>query len=284
MTGVHRHARPILVLGATGKTGRRVAEQLDRRGHAVRIGSRRAEPAFDWSDRATWEAAVQSVGATYLLDPADFGAEDGAAVLRDFCALAVAHGTRRFVFLSSRDLGDAGDAGLLERERVVEESGAEWTILRPSWFAQNFSEEPFLANQVRGGLVTLSTGDGLEPFIDADDIAEVAAVALTEDGHAGETYNLSGPRLMTFGEAIDTIARLSGHDVRFVAGTSEECIASLEAHGTSHAFAVFTDQLFRWIGEGRNAMLADGVQRVLGREPRDFEEYVQRTPADAWRG
>jgi uncharacterized protein YbjT (DUF2867 family) len=130
VTGVHRHARPILVLGGTGRTGRRIVGQLDRRGHAVRVGSRRAEPALDSSDRATREAAVQGVRATYVLDPADVGAEDGAAVLRDFCALAVAGGTRRLVFLSSRDLGNAGDAGLVERERVVQESGADWTILQ----------------------------------------------------------------------------------------------------------------------------------------------------------
>ena len=279
--------QPILVLGGTGKTGRRVVEQLNRRWRAVRVASRRAEPAFDWNDRSTWEAAVQGVGAMYVPDPAelvDSQAQDGAYALRDFCELAVGAGTRRFVFLSARDLGNAEDASLIEGEQVVKDAGAEWTILRPTWFAQNFSEEPFLCDQVSRGVVTLSTGDGLEPFIDAEDIAEVAAVTLTEDGHAGLTYELSGPRLMTFGEAIETITRLGGHDVRFVAGTSEECVASLEAHGISHESSVFIDQLFLWIGEGRNAMLADGVQRVLGREPRDFEEYVRRTPAEAWRG
>lgn len=279
--------QPLLVLGGTGKTGRRVVEQLRRRGRSVRVASRRSEPAFDWNDRATWEAVVQGAVAAYVLDPAFVAGsepEEGAVALRDFCTLAVAAGTRRFVFLSARDLGNADDESLFEGERTVKASGAEWTILRPSWFAQNFSEEPFLAGQVSRGVVTLSTGDGLEPFIDAEDIAEVAAVALTEDGHAGETYELSGPRLLTFGEAIETIHRVGGHDVRFVAGTSEESVASLEAQGLEHDFAVFTDRLFQWIAEGRNAMLSDGVQRVLGREPHDFVEYVRRTPADAWRG
>jgi uncharacterized protein YbjT (DUF2867 family) len=279
--------QPILVLGGTGKTGRRVVEQLRARGWAVRVGSRRGEPPFDWNDRATWEAAVQGAAAAYVIDPslvAGSEPEEGARALRDFLALAVGAGTRRFVFLSARDLVNVGDPSLFEGERAIRESGAEWTILRPAWFAQNFSEEPFLAGQVAGGVVTLSTGDGLEPFIDAEDIAEVAAVALTEDGHAGETYELSGPRLLTFREAVETIRTLGGHDVRFVDGTSEQSVASLEAHGLEHEFAVFTDRLFGWIAEGRNARLSDGVQRVLGREPRDFADNVRRTPAAAWRG
>lgn len=277
----------ILVLGGTGKTGRRVVEQLKRRGHAVRAASRRAEPPFDWADRSTWEPAVQGVGAAYVLDPAYVAGseeQDWTAALRDFCALAIAAGTRRFVFLSSRDLGNHGDESMLEGEHVMRESGAEWTILRPAWFAQNFTEEPFLAGQVARGVVTLSTGEGREPFIDAEDIAAVAAVALTEDGHAGQVYELTGPRLLTFGEAVETIARLGGHDVRFVAGTSEASVASLEAEGLDHEFAVFTDRLFQWIAEGRNARLTDDVERVLGRAPRDFEEYVRRTPPDGWRG
>lgn len=149
----------------------------------MRVASRRGEPPFDWNDRATWQAAVQDVAAAYVIDPALVAGsepEEGAGALRDFLALAVGAGTRRFVFLSARDLVNVGDPSLFEGEHAIRESGAEWTILRPAWFAQNFSEEPFLAGQVSSGVVTLSTGDGLEPFIDAEDIAEVAAVALTE--------------------------------------------------------------------------------------------------------
>ncbi|SDK21710.1 NAD(P)H-binding protein [Nonomuraea jiangxiensis] len=271
---------PILVVGATGKTGRRVTSLLRGRGADVRAASRRAPTPFDWYDTATWEPAVRGAVAAYLVDSQG---SDAPAQLREFGELARAAGVRRLVLLSSRDWAVSGGEEYLTGERAVQESGVEWTILRATWFAQNFSEDPLLADQVLAGELRLPTGQGLEPFIDADDIAEVAAATLVEDGHAGRIYELSGPRLLTFGTAIDEIARATGRDIRYVPVTPEEHAAHLLGRGEDRAFVDLVNTLFSWIRDGHNAHLSDGVRQVLGRPPRDFTEYVTTTATTgAW--
>ncbi|MGH3811246.1 MAG: NAD(P)H-binding protein [Pseudonocardiaceae bacterium] len=264
----------ILILGGTGKTGRRVASRLQQHGLRVRAASRNGPTRFDWHDEGTWAPALDGAQAAYLVDSQ--GA-DAAVTLGAFSERAVARGVKRLVLLSSRDWGVSGDAALLASERAVKDSGTEWTILRPTWFAQNFSEVPFLRDPVINGEVILPTGDGLEPFIDADDIAEVAVATLTEDGHAGQTYELSGPRLLTFGAAVEEIAKATGQDILYLPVSQEEYAAHLVERGVSAEVAEILNTLFGWISEGWNAHLSDGVQRVLGREPRDFTNYVKAT-------
>lgn len=266
--------RSILVLGGTGKTGRRVASRLEQRGLRVRAASRKGPARFDWDDTATWAPALDSVQAAYLVDSQ---ASNAAVTLGGFSERAVASGITRLVLLSARDWGVSGDAALLASERAVQNSGTEWTILRPTWFAQNFSEASFLRDPVINGEVMLSAGNGLEPFIDAEDIAEVAVAALTEDGHAGQTYELSGPRLLTFGAAVQEIAKATGRDIPYLPVSQEEHAALLVERGVPAEVAEFMTLMFGWISEGRNAHLSDGVQRVLGRDPRDFTDYVKAT-------
>lgn len=266
----------ILVLGATGKTGRRVVAQLEQRGATVRAASRRSATHFDWGDRATWAPALAGVRAVYLVDSQ---APDAAETLGAFCAAAAAAGVSRLVLLSSRDAGVSGGLTWLDGERAVRAAGPEWTILRPTWFMQNFSEEPYLHGPVRAGTLAVSTGAGLEPFIDAEDIAEVAATVLTEPGHAGRIYELSGPRLLTFGDALAEIATVTGRDLRFVPVSGEEYAALAAEQGSAPGLVEALVLLFGWIAEGRNAHLSDGVHRVLGREPRDFTEYAKTTAA-----
>lgn len=268
--------RTILVLGATGTTGRRVIAQLRRQGVSTKAASRSSPTRFEWQDEATWGPALEGTDAVYLIKSA--GPAAGAAErLGAFCELAVASGTHRLVLLSYRDA--ANESKLPDSERAVKNSGAEWTILRPSWFAQNFSEGDFLRRSVLSGEVVLSAGDGLEPFIDAEDIAAVAAAVLTEDGHAGRTYDLSGPRLLTFKNAIEEIANVSGRDVRYVAVDGDAFAAHAAAQGHSPGFVTTMNELCGWISEGRNAYVSDGVQTVLGRDPRGFDEYVRASAA-----
>lgn len=266
----------ILVLGATGKTGRRVVAQLEQRGAPVRAVSRRSATHFDWGNRETWAPALDGVRAVYLVDSQ---ASDAAETLGAFGAQAVAAGVSRLVLLSSRDAGVSGGLTWLDGERAVREAGAEWTILRPTWFMQNFSEEPYLRDPVKAGTLTLSTGAGREPFIDAEDIAEVAATVLTEPGHAGQTYELSGPRLLTFADALAEIATVTGRDLRHVQVSGEEYAALAAEQGSSPGLIEALVLLFGWIEEGRNAHLSDGVRRVLGRDPRDFTDYAKTTVA-----
>lgn len=272
----------ILVLGATGKTGRRVVAQLEQRSATVRAASRRSSTRFDWNDRETWAPAMAGVRAVYLVDSQ---APDAAETLGAFSAQAVSEGVAHLVLLSSRDAGVSGGLTWLEGERAVREAGTAWTILRPTWFMQNFSEEPYLRGPVQSGTLTLSTGTGLEPFIDAEDIAEVAATVLTEPGHAGQIYDLSGPRLLTFGDALAEIATATGRDLRYVPVSSAEYATYAAELGVSPGLSEALVLLFGWIAEGRNAHLSDGVHRVLGREPRDFTTYAKTAAATGvWAG
>lgn len=267
---------PYLVLGGTGKTGRRVTAQLQSRGRSVRVASRSASTHFDWHDPSSWEPAVAGAAGIYLvIDDGD----DGSA-LRRFVDLAVSHGVPRLVLLSAREWRDLAIEGALAAEQIVQESGAEWTILRPVWFAQNFSEEAFLSDGVARGELGFASGEGAHPFIDATDIAEVAVAALVEPGHAGQTYELSGPRAMTFPEAVTEIAAATGREIRTLPLTPEEYVEHLVTQGHyPRPVAESVSGLFAHIRAGHDAYLSDGVRRALGREPRDFTDYVKATTA-----
>jgi uncharacterized protein YbjT (DUF2867 family) len=263
-----------LVLGGTGKTGRRVVTRLAARGRLVRAGSRRAAPPFDWEDQATWAAALRGVGAVYVTYYPDHLAIPGAAdAIGSFVDCALEHGVRRVVLLSGR-----GEEEAQRAERVVQSSGAAWTILRASWFAQNFSES-FLWDAVQAGEVVLPAGNVPEPFIDVDDIADVAVAALTEDGHVGQLYELTGPRMLSFAEAVGEIANATGREIRYVQVRAEEFASRLAEQGLPTSLVWLLGYLFTTVLDGRNASLADGVRRALGREPRDFAGYARNAAA-----
>lgn len=262
----------ILVTGATGKTGRRVVRRLRERGVAVRAASRSGTPSFGWTDRDTWAPALEGATGLYLVAP-DLGSPEAAQTVAAFARQAAAAGARRAVLLSVPD-GGRGHEHVLAAERALEHAGLDWTVLRPRWFFQNFSED-FLLDPVLGGEVRLPAGDGKEAFIDAEDIAEVAVAALTEDGHAGWHYELSGPRLMTFGDAVAEIARATGRDIRYVPLTSEEYAREQRAQGVPEEWVQLSVGLYEYVRSGGLASLSDGVQRSLGRPPRDFSDYAE---------
>jgi uncharacterized protein YbjT (DUF2867 family) len=267
----------VLVVGGTGKTGRRVAERLTARGVPVRIGSRSATPPFDWDDRATWGPALRGTTAAYVSYYPDVALPAAADQVRSFAAEAVKQGLKRLVLLSGR-----GEEGALLCEQAVREAGAEWTILRCTWFSQNFSEG-FFRDQVVGGEVALPAGEVREPFVDADDIADVGVAALTSDRHSGQVYELTGPRLLTFAEAIGEIAAASGRDIRYREIPLEDYLAALAALQVPADVRWLVEYLFTEVFDGRNARLADGVQRALGRPPRDFADFARRAAtAGAW--
>jgi uncharacterized protein YbjT (DUF2867 family) len=264
--------KPTLVLGGTGKIGRRVVERLAARGIPVRVGSRSGEPRFDWDDRSTWAPALEGVGSAYVAHYWD--ALPGAAeTLGAFADLAVESGARRLVLLSGRGEDEAERA-----ERAVRASGAELTVLRSTWFAQNFSED-YWQQQIQAGELALPAGEVPEPFVDADDIADVAVAALTDDRHVGEVYELTGPRLLTFAEAVDEIAAATGRDIRYVPISIEDFAAAAAEQGVPSEVVEMLSFIFAEVLDGRNARLADGVQRALGREPRDFGDYARDAAA-----
>lgn len=271
--------RPILVLGGTGKTGRRVVQRLQARGLPVRIGSRAGVPPFDWQHDATWAPVLRDVGAAYLTYYPDLAVPGAPDAIGAFAELALERGVRRLVLLSGR-----GEDEAQRSEQMLQASGADWTIIRSSWFDQNFSEN-FLVDAIASGEVALPVGDVGEPFIDAEDIADVAVAALTEDAHTGQLYEVTGPRLLTFAQAVEEIAQASGRPIRFVPISPKQYASVLETLDMPSDVISLVLYLFTTVLDGRNAHLADGVQRALGRAPRDFTDYARRTAATGiWQG
>ncbi|MER7129656.1 NAD(P)H-binding protein [Streptosporangium saharense] len=264
---------PTLVLGGTGKTGSRVVRRLTERHLPVRIGSRSGGIPFDWENPATWASALQGTRAVYVSYHPDLAAPGAPEAVGSLAELAVSLGVRRLVLLSGRGEEEAKAA-----EDAVRASGAEWTVLRASWFAQNFSEGHLL-DPVLSGQVVLPVGQVSEPFVDAEDIADVATAALTEDGHVGEVYELTGPRLLTFADAVAAIAEASGREVTLTGISAEDYAAALLAEGVPAEVVELLTYLFTTVLDGRNAHLGDGVQRALGRRPRDFADYARATAA-----
>jgi uncharacterized protein YbjT (DUF2867 family) len=266
-----------LVTGGTGKTGRRVAERLQACGVPVRIGSRRGTPPFDWEDEATWAPALRGAASAYVSFYPDLAVPGASEAIAAFADLAVRGGTRRLVLLSGR-----GEPEAQRAERALAASGADWSVVPCSWFAQNFSEGQ-LRDPVLAGELAVPVDGVPEPFVDADDIADVAVAALTEDGHAGRVYEVTGPRLLTFADAVAEIAAASGRRVHFVPVTAEQYVAALAAEGVPQDVASLLTFLFTEVLDGRNAYVADGVQRALGRLPREFSEFARRAAAAcAW--
>jgi uncharacterized protein YbjT (DUF2867 family) len=270
-------AQTTLILGGTGKTGRRIVEQLTARKVPVRIGSRSATPSFDWENRSTWPAAIANVDAVYISYYPDLAAPGATDAIRAFTDLAVRSGVRRLVLLSGR-----GEPEAQRCEEIVMSCGVQWTVLRCSWFNQNFSEN-YLLEPILAGEVALPVSDVVEPFVDADDIADAAVAALTDDKHAGQLYELTGPKLMTFAEAIGQIAQASGREIRYVRISTEDYVAALEQAQLPADLIALIKYLFTEVLDGRNAYVTDGVQRALGRAPTEFGDYARRAAASgAW--
>jgi uncharacterized protein YbjT (DUF2867 family) len=264
---------PILITGATGKTGGRVAQILAEQGHPIRLGSRRADIPFDWNQPDTWPAALDGVKAVYIAYAPDLAVPGAVSTITRFVDAAAKQGVQRLVLLSGR-----GEAEAQACERIVLNSGLEASVVRASWFNQNFSEGAF-ADMVRAGQLTLPAGDTPEPFVDADDIAEVAVAALTQPGHDGEIYEVTGPRLMTFKDVAAALSEATGRTIDFVAIPHEAFLDGAKASGAPSDVVWLMDYLFTTVFDGRNAQVCDGVQRALGRPATDFETYARKTAA-----
>ncbi|WP_327260163.1 NAD(P)H-binding protein [Streptomyces sp. NBC_01232] len=269
MTQNAQNTQITLVIGGHGKTGRRVAEKLSAQGRQVRIGSRSGQPAFDWHEPATWAPALEGVDRVYVTYYPDLAFPGAAEQVAEFSKAAVAAGARRLVLLSGR-----GEEAAEVSENNLKASGADWTIVRSSWFNQNFNESFFL-EPVLAGEIALPTGDAVEAFVDADDIADVVVAALTDDKHIGKTYELSGPRLLSYSDVAAELTKATGRDIKYISVTNEEYRAVLRENNLPEEFA----DLFTMILDGRNAHLVHGVEEALGRKPKDFADFAREAAA-----
>ncbi|MEP7455176.1 NAD(P)H-binding protein [Phyllobacterium sp. SB3] len=265
--------KPILIVGGTGKTGRRVAERLTAQGLPVRIGSRNASPAFDWEQPETWSASLEGVCAAYITYYPDLAVAGAAETVGDFIKLALRKDVRRLVLLSGRGEPEAQHA-----EKLLQQSSADWTIVRASWFMQNFSESMML-EPIIAGTLALPADSVREPFIHADDIADVVAAALTDDRHIGQLYEVTGPRLLTFAEVTAEIAKATGRSIDYLTITPAEFMEGLAAENVPDDIAGLVNELFTVVLDGRNEYISNGVREALGRAPRDFSIFASETAA-----
>nr|WP_070958738.1 NAD(P)H-binding protein [Hyphomonas sp. Mor2] len=262
-----------LVLGATGKTGRRIVDMLRESDLPVREGSRSAAPSFDWSNEKGWDDCLKGVSAVYINYAPDLAMPGATDAIQSLVAKAKKHGVKKLVLLSGR-----GEEEAQACERIVAQSGIDWTVVRASWFNQNYSEGAFI-DMVHAGTITLPAGDMVEPYVDVDDIAEVAFTALTKPGHSGEIYEVTGPRLMTVADIASDLSDAIGRKIEYVDVPHEGFVAEIESSGAPKDVVWMLDYLFATVLDGRNAHLTDGVQRALGRPPKDFADYARDVAA-----
>jgi len=267
---VNSATTPFLVIGGSGKTGRRVTARLKALGHDVRSASRSSSLSFDWNDDRNWNEVLEGVKALYITYHPDLSVPGASDHIRALLTAAEAQGVERIVLLSGR-----GEEEAQLCERLVLHSSIPATVVRCGWFNQNFSES-FFRDLLLSGTLAVPNAHVGEGYVDADDIADVATAALTEDGHEGQIYQLTGPELLTFRDIAAMFQEVTGRDVNVVDVSREAFVEGLEAAQLPEGMVQLVDYLFNEVLDGRNSSLGDGVQRALGRPPRDFRSFLQK--------
>ncbi|WP_455874505.1 NmrA family NAD(P)-binding protein [Rhizobium yanglingense] len=261
----------IILVGGAGKTGGRVASRLKDRGIKSRVASRSSTRPFDWENRATWPAALKGATSAYVTFQPDLAVAWAADAVGALAKTAVDYGLRHIVLLSGR-----GEDGAERSEEMLKAAGIDYTILRASWFCQNFSEGAF-KKPIAAGELVLPAGEVKEPFTDADDIADAAVAALTDQRHLGKTYELTGPSALTFREAVSEIAKASGRAIRYRQVSMEDFKGGLSSADLPTETIDLLEELFGKVLDGRNSRVMNGVAEILGRPPKDFSQYARET-------
>ena len=262
---------PILIIGKNGKTGMRVNQRLQALGYATRPVSRSTIPSFDWENPETWRSAIEGTTTAYVTYQPDLAVPSATSTIKEFVRVAAEAGLKHIVLLSGR-----GEEGAVRAEEVLKSSGIAWNIVRASWFCQNFSESFMLEGILAGNLV-LPAGDTVEPFIDVDDIADVAVAALTEPSHRNKLFEVTGPRALTFAQCIQEISEALGRPVKFTSVPVDAYINALNEQGVPQDLQWLLRELFTVVLDGRNCDVMPGVEQALGRPATDFKSYVQKT-------
>lgn len=264
--------KKILVLGSNGKTGRRVIERLKNNPDVeIRLGSRNEKIPFDWEKPETWENVLKDIEIIYVTFQPDLAIPSAVETIQKFTVLATQIGIQKIVLLSGR-----GEKEAQLCEEIVKENAKNWTIVRASWFNQNFSESIFL-EPILAGIVALPRAEALEPFTDADDIVDVVLESLLDETHNSKTYELTGPRLLTFKEAVNTIAEASGRSIIFQGLSLEEYTQMLKEYQVPEDHIWLVNYLFEEVLDGRNSHITSDIEKVLGRKAKDFSAYAKET-------
>lgn len=267
----------IAIVGATGKTGARVSTRLQVLGYSTRELSRSSKPAFDWADRNSWSDALKGTQAAYVTYFPDLAVPQAEQDIRDFVELAKSLELKHLVLLSGR-----GEEGAQRAEEVIKASGLTWNIVRASWFMQNFSES-FMLDGLKAGELVLPEPKASEPFIDVDDIADVAVSALTRDDLNNRVLEVTGPELLSFDNCVSEIGEASERDIRFQTAPIDAYLSEAKSQGLPEDLAWLINELFVNVLDGRNESTTSTVEQVLGRPPGSFRHYVEATaPTGVW--
>jgi uncharacterized protein YbjT (DUF2867 family) len=276
-----------LVVGATGNVGGRLAQILASQGVGVKAASRQpssyAGPrgadavAFDLDRPETFGPALQGVDRAFVI--ARSGDAQPQAALNRFFDEAKAAGVEHVAFLTAAGVEMNEEVGLRQAERHLMASGLAYTLLRPTWFMQNFSSGFIQPMITQMGTIYLPAGDGKTSFIDAGDIAAVAAAVLTQPGHAGQAYTLTGGEALTYGEAAAIISDVTGRPLSYVAISNDAFRQSLIDQGWPAESAGFMAGLFHAVEQGWAASVSPDVESVLGRKPITFQQFASQNAA-----
>jgi len=261
----------ILIIGKNGKTGGRVNQRLQALGYETRAVSRSTTPSFDWEDRSTWRSAIAGARAAYVTYQPDLAVPNAEADIKAFVQIAAEVGLEHIVLLSGR-----GEQGAERAEAILKDSGISWNIVRASWFAQNFSES-FMLEGILAGELVLPADDTVEPFIDVDDIADVAVAAITQSGLRNKLFEVTGPRAMTFAQCVAEISEVTGYPVKYSSVPIDAYIGALKEQGAAEDLQWLLRELFSVVFDGRNSNVMSGVEQALGRPATDFKTYLQKT-------
>ena len=262
----------ILVLGGNGKTGRRIVERLKKLGHKVRVGSRSADPAFDWGNPAAWPAVLEGMEKVYITYQPDLAVPGAKEAIAALVKVAKEQGIQKLVLLSGK-----GEVEAERCEQIVLNSGIDSTIIRASWFNQNFSESFFL-EPIQQGVVALPKAHLKAPYVDANDLADVAVEVLLNDGHHGQIYELTGPRLWNFKEITAAIAEATGRDLKFIPVSLPEYVEAMKAQSVPDDVVWLMEYLFEEVLDNEeNQRVTHDIEKLLGRKPIDFLDYVAET-------
>ena len=265
----------ILVIGGTGKTGRLVVENLEQFGHNVRVGGRNSSPAFDWDRPETYAAALKGMDRAYIVFYPDLAVPGARDAIKALTEAALSEGLEKVVLLSGK-----GETEAEACEEIVANSGLNYTLVRASWFNQNFSEGAF-KDYVLAGHLALPMPEAKIPYTDTKDIADVVTAVLLDDSFNGKTVTVTGPEKLTFAEVAGIISKKLGRNVQYLPITMTEFRAGLTAAGLPEAVIWLLEYLFTEVlGHSENQTISNDVEKILQRPPITFEEYVANTVAE----
>ena len=260
----------ILVIGSTGKTGSRVYSKLKEKGMDVRPASRNSDIPFDWYNENTWTEALEGITLVYLTFQPDLAVPGSLSIISKFTKAAKAARVNKLVLLSGR-----GEVEAEACESVIQNSGMAWTIVRASFFMQNFSEG-FWADSIISKEFVTPTITAKEPFVDTDDIADVVVEALLDSKHDGKTYELTGPELLSFQEVLNKLSIALKNDIQLIQVPIEEYKAILQSYQVPEDVIWLISYLFTKVLDGRNESVKNDVELVLNRKATSFDVYIQK--------